>query len=147
VSASGGAAEVRAGDSAARGYVLVTVAYLVFGSLGALINYANAPASALLVLRFGIATIVLAALFARSRLWAEYRRPGIWRLLLAMGAVDGYLEPLSAPLYALVLLGERPTSWALGGGVLILAAGMVVILFGEREERGERGESVEATPA
>jgi len=42
-----------------------------------------------------------------------------------------YLEPASAVLYAWVLLGETPSSADVGGGALIVAAGLAIIL-GER---------------
>lgn len=48
-------------------------------------------------------------------------------------SILGYLEPVSAPLYALVLLGEEPSPWTVAGGVLILAAGVVVVLAGSAE--------------
>ena len=38
-----------------RGYGFVIAAYVIFGSIGALANYASAPESMLLVLRFAIA--------------------------------------------------------------------------------------------
>jgi drug/metabolite transporter (DMT)-like permease len=44
--------------------------------------------------------------------------------------IMGYLEPVSAPLYAFVLLGERPAVWTLAGGALIVVAGLLVVLFG-----------------
>ncbi len=44
--------------------------------------------------------------------------------------IMGYLEPVSAPLYALVFLGERPSPWTLAGGALIVVAGLLVVAFG-----------------
>jgi len=49
-------------------------------------------------------------------------------------SIVGLLEPASAPLYALVFLGERPAVWTLVGGALILAAAVIVVLFGESDE-------------
>ncbi|RJQ55585.1 MAG: DMT family transporter [Actinobacteria bacterium] len=40
-----------------------------------------------------------------------------------------YLEPLSAAVYALVFLGEPLTSGVIAGGLLIVAAGWIVIVF------------------
>jgi drug/metabolite transporter, DME family len=74
--------------SASQGYALVALAYVIFGAIGVLVDFASAPESVLLVLRFGTATLVLAALFARPRVLAEYRRPGVARRLLAMGVLD-----------------------------------------------------------
>ncbi len=49
-------------------------------------------------------------------------------------SIIGLIEPASAPVYALVFLGERPGLWTLVGGALILAAAVVVVLFGSAEE-------------
>ena len=50
---------------AARGYGMVAASYLLIGLSGTLVIWATAPASVLLVLRFAVAALVLAALFAR----------------------------------------------------------------------------------
>jgi drug/metabolite transporter (DMT)-like permease len=59
-------------------------------------------------------------------IWTE----GVRRVPVAHVSILGYLEPLSAPLYALLLLGERPTAWTLLGGVLIVGAGVMVVTRG-----------------
>ena len=71
-----------------RGYLMVSVSYLIMGAIGALVDYTTAPESALLVLRFVTAGLVLGAVFARRRPLAGVRRPGIPGRLLAMGLVD-----------------------------------------------------------
>ncbi len=48
-------------------------------------------------------------------------------------SIVGLLEPVSAPLYAFVFLAQRPSVWTLAGGALILAAGVLVVLFGQAE--------------
>lgn len=48
-------------------------------------------------------------------------------------SILSYLEPVSAPVYALVLLGEAPAAWTVAGGVLILAGGVLVVLAGSAE--------------
>ena len=70
-------------------------------------------------------------------LWTE----GVSRIRVQHSSILGYLEPLSAPFYALLLLGEWPGPWTLMGGALIIVAGVLVVTLGEREE------SVEVTPA
>jgi len=45
-------------------------------------------------------------------------------------SIIAYLEPVSAPLYALVFLGQVPSAWTVAGGALIVAAGIVVVLYG-----------------
>jgi DME family drug/metabolite transporter len=63
-------------------------------------------------------------------MWTE----GVARVRVQHSSILGYLEPVSAPLYALLLLGERPGGWTLAGGALIIVAGALVIAFGEPEE-------------
>ena len=58
------------------------------GAIGALVDYTTAPESALLVLRFVTAGLVLGVVFARRRPLAGVRRPGIPVRLLIMGLVD-----------------------------------------------------------
>ena len=62
-------------------------------------------------------------------MWTE----GVGRIKVQHSAILGYLEPVSAPLYALLLLGQGISVWTVGGGALIVVAGLLVVLFGERE--------------
>lgn len=52
-------------------------------------------------------------------------------------AIMGHLEPVTAPLYALLLLGQAPVWWTVAGGALIIAAGVLVVLFGGVEPEPE----------
>ena len=89
---SGGAPADRAraarGPALLRGYVIVSISYLIMGAIGALVDYTTAPESALLVLRFVTAGLVLGVVFARRRPLSGVRRPGIPVRLLIMGLVD-----------------------------------------------------------
>jgi drug/metabolite transporter (DMT)-like permease len=58
-------------------------------------------------------------------LWTE----GMRRVRVQHASILGYLEPVSAPLYALLLLGERPGLWTMIGGLLIIVAGVLVVMF------------------
>ncbi len=49
-------------------------------------------------------------------------------------SIVGLLEPASAPVFALVLLAERPSLWTLLGGALILGGAVLVVLLGAAEE-------------
>jgi len=49
-------------------------------------------------------------------------------------SIMGYIEPVSAPLYAFLLLGQRPSGWTLLGGALIGVAGVAVVALGKAEE-------------
>ena len=61
---------------------------------------------------------------------------GMGRIKVQHSSILGYLEPVSAPLYALLLLGQGISIWTVIGGALIVTAGLLVVLLGEREEDG-----------
>ena len=69
---------------------------------------------------------------------------GMGMIKVQHGAILGYLEPVSAPLYALLFLGQAISMWTVIGGALIVVAGLLVVLFGEHEEEG--AESLEPAP-
>lgn len=77
----------------------------------------------------GVILGVVCTAFAYT-IWTE----GVRRIRVQHSSILGYLEPVSAPLYALLLLGERPSAWTLAGGALILIAGGLVVAFGSAEE-------------
>jgi drug/metabolite transporter (DMT)-like permease len=52
-------------------------------------------------------------------------------------SIMGYLEPVSAPLYALVFLSQVPSWWTVAGGALIVAAGILVVMYGREEPAPE----------
>lgn len=58
---------------------------------------------------------------------------GLRRVRVEHTQILGYLEPVSAPFYALLLLGEAPAPTTVLGGVLIVAAGVLVIVYGRPE--------------
>jgi drug/metabolite transporter (DMT)-like permease len=62
-------------------------------------------------------------------LWIE----GLRRVRVQHASILGYLEPVSAPFYALLLLGEAPATTTIAGGALIVAAGILIVVFGARE--------------
>jgi drug/metabolite transporter (DMT)-like permease len=41
---------------------------------------------------------------------------------------------VSAPLYALIFLGQHPSLWTVLGGALIIVAGVLLVVFGKAEE-------------
>jgi drug/metabolite transporter (DMT)-like permease len=73
---------------AARGYLLVAGSFLIMGLIGALVDWATAPESALLVLRFATAGLVLGVVFARRRPLAGAGERSVWPRLLLMAAID-----------------------------------------------------------
>jgi drug/metabolite transporter (DMT)-like permease len=60
-------------------------------------------------------------------LWMEGMR---W-VPVQRSAVLGFLTPVAAPVFALLLLGQPITAWMVAGGALILAAGLLVVLRGQ----------------
>lgn len=47
--------------------------------------------------------------------------------------VISFLEPVAGTLYAALLLAQRPSGWTLLGGLLLVTAGVLVVLFGKTE--------------
>ncbi len=70
-------------------YAMVAGCFVLVGLSGSLVSWASAPGSVLLVLRFGIAAIVLLAVFARRRPLKGVFRRDMWLKLLLMGLLDG----------------------------------------------------------
>jgi drug/metabolite transporter (DMT)-like permease len=66
-------------------------------------------------------------------LWME----GTRRVRVQHSAVLGFLTPVAAPIYALILLGQTITAWTAAGGALILAAGILVVLRGQDDLESE----------
>ena len=66
-------------------------------------------------------------------LWME----GTSRVRVQHSAVLGFLTPVAAPIYALLLLGQTITAWMVAGGTLILAAGVLVVLRGQADLESE----------
>jgi drug/metabolite transporter (DMT)-like permease len=58
---------------------------------------------------------------------------GLRRIRVEHASILGYLEPVSAPFYALPLLGEATTVTTVAGGALIVAAGVLVVVFGSAQ--------------
>jgi drug/metabolite transporter (DMT)-like permease len=58
---------------------------------------------------------------------------GLHYIRVQHASIIAYVEPVSAPLYALVLLGQVPSSWTVAGGALIVAAGILVVLYARGE--------------
>ena len=69
---------------------------------------------------------------------------GMGMIKVQHSSILGYLEPVSAPIYALLLLGQGISGWTIAGGALIVVAGLLVVLLGEHEEEG--AESLEPAP-
>jgi drug/metabolite transporter (DMT)-like permease len=69
---------------------------------------------------------------------------GMGLIKVQHSSILGYLEPVSAPVYALLLLGQSISVWTVIGGALIVLAGLLVVLLGEHEE--EAAESLEPAP-
>ena len=132
-----------------RGYVMVVVAYLLVGLSGTLVALTTAPPSVLLVLRFAVAFVLLAAVFARPRRLKGLLAPDLrWRLLL-MGAFDAatlllffiavretgvavatflyFIQPVWIALLAPRLLGSK-TEKAVWVAIAVALAGLGLIL-------------------
>jgi drug/metabolite transporter (DMT)-like permease len=67
-------------------------------------------------------------------LWME----GTQRVRMQHSAVLGFLTPVAAPVYALLLLGQDVAVWTVVGGALILVSGITVALRGHVDIEEER---------
>jgi drug/metabolite transporter (DMT)-like permease len=56
---------------------------------------------------------------------------GIRYVRVEHAGILGYIEPLTSPLWAFLLIGEKPPWTTLAGGALIVVAGVLVIVFGK----------------
>jgi len=99
---------------AVRGYVLVAGAFLIMGIIGTLVSWTTAPESALLVIRFSVAGLVLRLFFARKNPLKGIRQPGVAKRLLLMGLCDA----LSLLLFFVAI---RITGVAVGMFLMFLA--------------------------
>lgn len=106
---------------AAQGYLLVAGAFLLMGLIGALVEWATAPESALLVIRFATAGVVLGVLFARRRPLAGAAARSVWPRLLLMGVVDAFT-------LLLFFVALRGTSVAIGMFLQFLAPVWVALI-------------------
>jgi len=106
---------------AARGYLLVAGSFLIMGLIGALVEWATAPESALLVLRFATAGIVLGVIFARRRPLAGAADRSVWPRLLLMAAIDSVT-------LLLFFVAIRDTSVAIGMFLQFLAPVWVALI-------------------
>ena len=106
---------------AAQGYLLVAGSFLIMGLIGALVDWATAPESVLLVIRFAIAGLVLGVVFARRRPLAGAGAPGVWPRLLVMGLLDAFT-------LLLFFVAIRGTSVAIGMFLQFLAPVWVALL-------------------
>ena len=73
-------------------------------------------------------------------LWIE----GTKRVRVEHVTIIGYVEPVAAPIYAIFLVGEMPSTWTIVGGAMILVAGMLPVIFGRGE--GETSAAATAEP-
>jgi drug/metabolite transporter (DMT)-like permease len=62
---------------------------------------------------------------------------GLRYIRVQHAGIIAYLEPVSAPVYALIFLGQVPSAWTVAGGALIVAAGLLVVFFGTPEPEAE----------
>jgi len=104
------------------GSVLLLTPLAVWQTVGS--GYRLTWADTLIVLISGLVyTALCFSLFSDGLRYVRVEHAGIL----------GYLEPVTAPLWAFLLIGEAPPWTTYAGGALIIAAGIVVIVFGKGE--------------
>lgn len=60
---------------------------------------------------------------------------GLRHVRVEHAGILGYLEPVTSPLWAFLLIGEKPPLTTYAGGALIVAAGIFVIVVGKGEAK------------
>ena len=60
-------------------------------------------------------------------------------------SIVGYIEPVLNPIWVFLFIGERPASWAIIGGLIIITSVVVHMLLAAKE-KGWRSGRVEMTP-
>jgi drug/metabolite transporter (DMT)-like permease len=58
---------------------------------------------------------------------------GLHYIRVQHAGIIAYVEPVSAPFYALIFLSQVPSGWTVAGGALIVAAGILVVLYARGE--------------
>lgn len=71
------------------GYSLVAACFILVGTSGALVSWADAPSTVLLLLRLVIAAAALSLVFWRRRPLAALLRRDLWPRLLLIGPLEG----------------------------------------------------------
>jgi drug/metabolite transporter (DMT)-like permease len=71
---------------------------------------------------------------------------GTKRVRVEHVSILGYIEPVAGPLFAIFLVGQLPTLWTAVGGALILAAGLLLIVFGRGEGEASTAAAAEPEP-
>ncbi len=62
---------------------------------------------------------------------------GLHFIRVQHAGIIAYIEPVSAPFYALIFLSQVPSAWTVAGGALIVAAGLLVVLYGRETPEPE----------
>lgn len=85
--------------------------------------------------RFWVAAVVMGVFCTAIpyTLWIE----GTRRVRVEHVTILSYIEPVAGPLYAVLLVGQSPSTWTWVGGALILGAGLLVVVFGRGEPDAE----------
>lgn len=71
---------------------------------------------------------------------------GTKRVRVEHVTIIGFIEPVAGPLFAVFLVGQMPTLWTVVGGALILAAGLVIVVFGRGEGEASTAAAMEPEP-
>ncbi|NLE22309.1 MAG: EamA family transporter [Actinobacteria bacterium] len=124
------------------------------------ISMAEAAGDALLVLPLAVWQFGATGFEMDGRTWAAAIVMGVFctaipytlwivgtkRVRVEHVSILGYIEPVAGPLFAVFLVGQLPTIWTVVGGALILAAGLVIIVFGRGEGEASTAAAAEPEP-
>jgi drug/metabolite transporter (DMT)-like permease len=57
--------------------------------------------------------------------------------------IVGYIEPVLNPVWVFLALGERPSQWALVGGIIIIATVLSHTIIDAKQKRQARFEAIQ----
>lgn len=127
------AREVNRASSAIYGNLIVVLisAPAFFGAMQRGISVGDVAAMAYLgIIQIGVAYALFTAAMARG-------------LRSLDASIVGYVEPVLNPIWVFLLIGERPSSWAIGGGAIIIVSVIAHML--RAKGKGEKAGAAELT--
>src|SRR6185295_148268 len=109
---------------------------VIYGNLLAIIMTAPWGIAALASLdRFDLLTVVFLGVFQLGLSYTLFTYAMSHGVRSLDAGIIGYIEPLLNPVWVFLVLGEKPSEWALVGGAIIITAVIVHMLVDARQKR------------
>jgi drug/metabolite transporter (DMT)-like permease len=109
---------------------------VIYGNLLAIIMTAPWGIAVLASLgRFDLLTVVFLGVFQLGLSYTLFTYAMSQGVRSLDAGIIGYIEPLLNPVWVFLVLGEKPSKWALVGGAIIITAVIVHMLVDARQKR------------